>query len=77
MENDDSENNDLEEPGSLSETELIERITGLFLPDLSYSRLRTYTPEDWKNLEERIGTEAARILAAALELGRRMEEEND
>jgi len=77
MENDDKNNEERNDLASISEADLIERITGLFLPDLSYPRLHTYTPEDWKNLEERIGTDPARKLKAVLELGRRWEEEND
>ena len=77
MENDDKNDEERNDLASMSEADLIERITGLFLPDLSYPRLHTYTPEDWKNLEERIGTDAMRKLKAVLELGRRWEEEND
>lgn len=77
MENDDKNDEERNDLASMSEADLIERITGLFLPDLSYARLQTYTSDDWKNLEERIGTTAARKLKAVLELGRRWEEEND
>lgn len=77
MENDDSANKNSEQPESMSETELIERVARCPLPGLSLSTLRSFSPEDWKDLEERVGTDAVRALAALLELERRMEEEDD
>lgn len=77
MENDDSANKSSEQPESMSETDLIERVVRCSLPGLSLSRLRSFSPEDWKDLEERVGTDAVRALAAILELERRMEEEDD
>ena len=66
-----------QDPGSLSDAELIEQVAGCALPELTLSALRNYSPEEWEKLEHRIGTDGARALAAVLELGRRMEEEND
>ena len=77
MENDDSENNDFEEPGSLSESELIEIVARCPLPGLTLSGLLSFSPEDWKDLEARTGTDAVQALMAFLELKRRWEEEND
>lgn len=77
MENDDNTNKNTEQPDSLSEAELIKRVARCPLPGLTLSKLRTFSPDDWKDLEERVGTDAVRALAALLELERRMEEEND
>ena len=79
MENKDRGKNDPEQQdsGSLSEAELIERVAGCALPDLSLPRLRAFSPEEGEALELRIGKDAARALAAVLELGLRMEEESD
>ena len=81
MENEDrkkkgSENPD-PDPGSLSDAELIERVARGAFPELSLPMLRAFSPEDWEALEHRIGKDAARALAAVLELGRRMEGKND
>lgn len=77
MKNDDGANENSERPASLSEIELIERVARRPLPGLTLSKLRNFSPEDWKDLEERVGTDAVRALASLLELSRRMEEEND
>ena len=70
-------NPEQQDPGSLSEAGLIERVAGCALPELTLSILRNFSPEEWETLELRIGKDAARALAAVLELGRRMEEKND
>ena len=79
MENEDRGKKDPEQLDliSLSEVELIERVAGCALPELTLSILRNFSPKEWETLEHRIGTDGARALAAVLELGRRMEEEND
>ena len=76
MENDDSDDKDLD-PKAMSEAELIEIVARCPVPGLTLSRLLSFSREDWKDLEARIGTDAVRALAAGLELERRMEEEND
>ena len=76
MENDDSDDKELDVK-AMSDAELIEKLTGHSLPDLTLSRLLSFSPEDWKDLETRIGTDAVRALAAVLELERRREGEND
>ena len=79
MENEDRGKKDPEQQdlSSLSEAELIERVAGCALPELTLSRLLAFSPEEWEKLALRIGTDGAQALAAVLELGRRMEEEND
>ena len=79
MENEDREKKDPEQLdlSSLSDAALIERVARGAFPDLSLSQLRNFSPKEWEALEDRIGKDAARALAAVLELGRRMEEKND
>jgi hypothetical protein len=79
MENEDRGKKDPEQLDltALSDADLIERVAKVAFPELTLSMLRNYSPEEWEKLELRIGTDGARALAAVLELGRRMEEEND
>jgi len=81
MENQDRKKKDSDtpepDPASLSEADLIERVARGAFPELSLPMLRAFSPEEWEALEHRIGKDAARALAAVLELGRRMEEKND
>ena len=79
MENEDRGKKDPEQLdlSSLSDADLIERVARGAFPDLSLPSLRAFSPEEWETLELRIGKDAARALAAVLELGRRMEEKND
>lgn len=76
MENDDSDDKELDVK-AMSDAELIEKLTGHSLPGLSVSALLSFSREDWKDLEARIGTVAVLKLAAALELRRRWDEGND
>ena len=62
---------------AMSDAELIEKLTGHSLPDLTLSRLLSFSRKDWKNLEARIGPVAVLKLVAVLELRKRWEEEND
>ena len=79
MENEDRGKKDPEQLDltALSDADLIERVARVAFPELTLSMLRNYSPEEWEKLELRIGTNGGRALAAVLELGRRMEEEND
>ena len=79
MENEDRGKKDPEQLDltALSDADLIERVARGAFPELSLPMLRAFSPEDWEALEHRIGKDAARALAAVLELGRRMEGKND